>query len=156
MADCIIKNDVGLILLNDGTSCILLNEQVPGGVTIEGTHATQLIAPRAARLDFVEFTFWIKAGIIFQIAGQTRIISSLIRESILSLKIKSPLLIETQFPHKLKSTLITNIRKTKISLEAYLLTKTFSLFVLGSKTTHEKLKKVFLRKLLEDIDKDDG
>jgi len=155
MADCIIKNDDGLILLNDGSSCILLNEQVPG-VIIEQTHATQLIAPRAARLDFVEFTFWIKAGIIYQIVYQLRLLADLIRESILSLKIKSPLLIETKFPHKLKSTLITNIRKTKISLEAYLLTKTFSLFVLGSKTTHEKLKKVFLRKLLEDIDKDDG
>jgi len=155
VADCIIKNDAGLITLNDGTSCILLNEQVPG-VIIEGTHATQLIAPRAARLDFVEFTFWIKAGIIFQIVSQSKLISVLIKETISHLKLKSPLLIETQFPYKIKSTLITNIQKTKLFVESTLITKTFSLFVLGSKTTHEKLKKVFLRKLLEDIDKDDG
>jgi len=56
MADCIIKNDDGLILLNDGTSCILLNEQVAAtGVIIDGTHATQLIGPRVGRLFFVVF-----------------------------------------------------------------------------------------------------
>ena len=90
MADCIIKNDTGLILLNDGTSCILLNEQaVAAGVTIEGTHATQLIAPRAARLDFVEFTFWLNAGIIYQVIHQSRLVSILIREAISNFKLKS-------------------------------------------------------------------
>jgi len=155
MADCIIKNDDGLILLNDGTSCILLNEQVPG-VEIIGTHATQLIAPRAGRLDFVEFTFLIKAGIIFQIRSQSKLISVLIREAISHLKLKSSLLIGINFPYKIKSTLIAEAKQTKIYLESYVIKQISDSFILSSNTINEKLKKVFLRKLLEDIDKDDG
>jgi len=155
MADCIIKNDDGLILLNDGSSCILLNEQVPG-VIIEGTHATQLIAPRAARLDFVEFTFWLNAGIIYQVIHQSRLISILVREVLSNLKLKSSLLIGINFPYKIKSTLIAEAKQTKIYLESYVIKQISDSFILSSKTINEKLKKVFLRKLLEDIDKDDG
>jgi len=156
MVDCIIKNDDGLILLNDGTSCILLNEQVVEGVVIEGTHATQLIAPRAGRLDFVEFTFWLNAGIIYKIIHQSRLVSILIREIISNLKLKSSLLIGINFPYKIKSTLIAETKQTKIYLESYVTKQISDSFILGSNTINEKLKKVFLRKLLEDIDKDDG
>jgi len=58
MADCLGKNDGGLFLLNDGTSCILLNSQT-SGVQIEGQHGTASVLriPRRQKLINVFFTF---------------------------------------------------------------------------------------------------
>jgi len=64
MADCIVKNDGGLILLNDGSSCILLNDPQ---VIIAGIHATQQTIQRRRKtqqLIPVEFSFQIIARTI--------------------------------------------------------------------------------------------
>ena len=67
MTDSLLKNDNGFIVLNDGTSQILLNAHTAvSGVTIEGTHAT-IIKKRRTKLINVEFTFWLISSLVKRI-----------------------------------------------------------------------------------------
>lgn len=157
MADCIIKNDDGLILLNDGTSCILLNAApvVGGGVTLEGVHAVPLIGARGLQLIPVEFTFWLRAGLLIKVGFKFRLISTLLRVIQSNIKLKSSLLVESASSLKIKSALLIECIREKIGIKSLILTKTRSTFILGSKTENKKLKKVLLRKLREYMEDDD-
>jgi len=155
MADCVALNDgTSLVVLNDGTSCVLLNTDVgEAGVQITGTHATQLIGPRAARQDPVEFTFWLKSELIVKVMYRFQLLSTLLRVIQSNIKLKSILLIEISNSLKLKSMLIKPVWE-RIKFQSSLLTKTKSSFILGSKTENKKLKKALLRKLREYLEED--
>ena len=61
MGDSILLNNGSFVLLNDGSSHVLLNEHL--GVTTQGTHATQKTFPKK-RLVNVQFKFWLKANLL--------------------------------------------------------------------------------------------
>jgi len=158
MADCVVQNDgTSLILLNDGTSCILLNGApvVVAGVNIEGTHATQLIGPRAGQLIPVKFSFWLTAGIMIKTFEKLRFKSILLIESFSHAKLKSSILVEAkQYSLKIKAPGFDKILESTIKLQSLLLANVKLSIVLGARNTSEKMKKFLFKKLKEYLDED--
>ena len=154
MADCIVQNDGSLILLNDGSSCILLNEQVAVvGVDIVGTHPVPFIGARAEQLIPVEFSFWLKSCLIAKTGMKFCIKSPLLKQTASSIKIKSSLLREIAQSFKIKSTTLVK-EKVKIFIESALLVKESAKMGMFANIKNPKLKKVLLRKLREFLDED--
>ena len=105
------------VLLNDGTSYALLNASgdahVADGLTLEGTHATQAIysVPRVERLIPVEFTFLIKAAITSKLKFDTEIKAAFVeRVKSIGTTLTSPILVESKYPFKLKSTILAYLK----------------------------------------------
>jgi len=151
-ADCIALNDGSRILLNDGTSCILLNVQT--GTDIVGTHAVPLVGPRPQQLIPVEFSFWLKSCLITKTGMRFCIKSPLLRQIESSIKIKSSLLREVTQSFKVKSTILVR-EKIKIFIQSTILThESWKVMGVLANTKNKKLKKVLLRKLREFLDED--
>ena len=153
MADdnCISKNDDGLILLNDGSSCILLNtqiEEVGGGVVIEGTHATPLIGPRAEQLIPVEFSFILKACLITKTLLRICVKSPILIFTKANVKVKSAILNEVTQHYKFKSTLFVK-EFIRIKMKSATLVRETVKAGIFANAKNKKLKEVLLRKLKE-------
>jgi len=158
MVDCWeLEDSSGRWELEDGSGCWLLELQpTAGGVQIVGQHATQLIGPRAARLDPVEFTFQLKACTITLTKLRVCVKSTLITESLSHLKLKALLIVESQSSSKLKAAILVRIIESTVKIQSNILTKISHTFMVGSKTRTENLKKALLKKLREMMEDDDN
>jgi len=149
----LLEDGTGSWLLEDSGDWLLEDQTGVHGLTLSGTHATQalFLGPKRARLDHVEFTFLLKAGIIYKIKTRFKVISVLVRESLSHMKIKSSLLLPKHSSFKIKSALLS-LREFKLHLNTHPRPRFF--FSLTGTTNNEKLKKLYFKKLRELLDDD--
>ena len=148
VGECVQKNDGDLVLLNDGSSCILYNLQV--GITLVGTHPTPMLFRRGEQLIDVEFTFWLRAALLIKTYTTIRAFGCLIRNLASHIKIKSCLRRSVESSSKVKSALLKESSSRKINVSADTIpSKNIEHF-----KNKVNLKKVLLRKLKEMMDED--
>lgn len=145
------------VLLNDGTSAVLLNSGdyvllnagvSAGGVVISGTHATPLISRRGSVDIDVDFTFWLKSCIVARIKNIVKIVCPLLKTESSNFKVKSPLLVENHGSLKIKSTILYKILERVVIKSTHIKPIRETFLIVGITKT-EKLRKALLRKLQE-------
>ena len=121
MADKLLLNDgSSFVLLNDGTSVVLLNGAPVAaiGLTLSGTHALPMIG-KGEQLIPVEFTFLLKACILYKFQSVFTIKCPIKVEVKSNIKLKSVLLVESKSPFAFKSSILNTVSE-KIELLASL------------------------------------
>jgi len=123
MADSFVLLNDGssFVLLNDGSSKVLLLDAAAAsvGLTISGTHAVPMIG-KGLQLIPVEFTFLLKACILYKFQSITRIKCPIRVEVKSNIKLKSSLLVESRSPFEFKASLLLKSLSEKIEVLATL------------------------------------
>ena len=100
---------------------IFNNHAVTIGITLSGTHATQALftGGRPELLLPVEFTFIIRAGIIFKFIETFTLTANHLRESLSRIEIKLPILVNTRTDYEVNGYIVSDLRApTRLSLAA--------------------------------------
>ncbi len=114
-----------------------------GGITLSGTHATQALYT-GGRLELLiptEFTFLLKAGIIFKFTETFALTANHLRESLSRVELKLPILVKTRVDYEVNGFIVEKVRGNKFQLKSYCI----PCVTLQS----EKIKKLLLKKLGE-------
>jgi len=149
----VLLNSGSKVLLNDGTSFVLLNDKEPGVHTV-GTHAQPLIGPRPEQLIPVEFSFILKACLITKTLLKICVRSPLLIFTKSNVKVKSALLREVTQHYKLKSAILVKESFIRIRFKSALLIRETVKAGIFANIKNKKLRKVLLRKLREYLDED--